>query len=61
MRHYATPTNLMHGIDYQTLNNPYLFRAWKILSDTKQSLLVLCLEQIIKHYATPANVMPGID
>jgi len=23
MRHYATPINLMHGIDYQTLCNPY--------------------------------------
>jgi len=23
IRHYATPSNLMHRIDFQTLSNPY--------------------------------------
>ena len=27
IRHYATPTNLMPRIDYQTLNSTYLFHA----------------------------------
>jgi len=36
----------MPGIDYQTLNNPYLFHAWKRLSDKK---------------ATHTNLMPGTD
>jgi len=27
IRHYATPTNLMPRIDYQTLNSTYLFYA----------------------------------
>ena len=51
----------MPGIDYQTLNNPYLFHAWKRLTDTKHPLLILCLEQTIKHTATHNSLMPGID
>jgi len=36
----------MPRIDYQTLNNPYLFHAWNRLSDTKQPIL---------------SFMPGLD
>jgi len=51
----------MPGIDYQTLNNPYLFHAWNRLLDTKQSILISCLEQTIRHSATHTNLMPGTD
>jgi len=49
MRHYATTTNLMHGTDYQTLNNPYLFHAWNRISDTKPRILISCMEQTIRQ------------
>jgi len=49
----------MPGIDYQTLNNPYLSHAWIRLSDTMHSILISCLEETIRHYATPTNLMPG--
>ena len=58
---YATPTNLMPRIDYQTLNNPYLSHAWSKLSNTKQTILISCLEQTIRYYATPPILMPRID
>jgi len=64
----------MPGIDYQTLNNPYLSHAWNRLSDTHTNLMsgtnfqtlnkpyqVSCMEQTIKCYATPTNLMPRID
>jgi len=51
----------MPGTDYQTLNNPYQSHAWNRLSDTKQPILVSCLEQTIRHYATPTYLMPRID
>jgi len=35
-------------IDYQTLSNPYLFHAWNRLSDTKQPILISCLEKTIR-------------
>jgi len=44
MRHYATPTNLMPGIDYETINNPYYSHAWNRLSGTKHRVLISCLE-----------------
>jgi len=34
----------MHGIDYQTLNNPYLSHAWIRLSYAKQPILISYLE-----------------
>ena len=51
----------MPGIDYQTLNNPYVFHACNRLSDTMQPKLISCREQTIRHYATPTNLMPRID
>jgi len=49
MRHYATPTNIKLGTDYQTINNPYYSHAWNRLSDTKQPILISCLEQTMRQ------------
>jgi len=51
----------MPGTDYQTLNNPYLSHTWNRRPDTKQHILISCLEQTIRHYATPTNIMPRTD
>ena len=51
----------MPGIDYQTLNNPYIFHGWNRLSDTKKPIFISCMEQTIRHYATHTNLMHGTD